>query len=195
MSLAEPYSPIEPIAEQLGRTVRRAAPYAKQAAPYLLWLSAVSLAILAFVWSSSAFVGMLLDNPPERQTPRVLQSMPPTPVLLAAKAAEPERLGLKPAAATGTPQVIKAAAVAQAPAKPQMIAVVGLAVRAHPQKGSAQVAALDDGELVTVSGTQNGWVLVTTADGKSGWAYGKYLTPVDPEANIAADSPFWAGND
>ena len=192
MSLAAPYiNPIDPFAEQIGRTARRVVPFVRRVAPYLLWLAAVSLSIAAFVWSSSAFVGMLLDNPPERKPPHVLRSVPPTPVLFAAKAAEPERLGTKPGIAPAAIRV----PVAEAPAaRPQMIAVVGLAVRAHPQKSSAQVAALQDGELVTIGGSQNGWYLVTTADGESGWAYGRYLTPVDPAANLATDSAFWASD-
>ena len=70
-----------------------------------------------------------------------------------------------------------------------MMATLGLAVRAHPQKDSAQVASIEQGEIVVVGRKDSGWVLVTTSSGESGWAYGKYLTTLDPR--IVADSPFW----
>ncbi len=51
-----------------------------------------------------------------------------------------------------------------------------------------------DNPNIQITGSQNGWYLVTTADGESGWAYGRYLTPVDPAANLATDSAFWASD-
>jgi uncharacterized protein YgiM (DUF1202 family) len=71
-----------------------------------------------------------------------------------------------------------------------MMATLSLAVRSRPEKGSAQVGALQQGEIVEIKGSQHGWYLVTSSNGASGWSWGRYLEPVDPK--VAADSPFWS---
>ncbi|MEO6395312.1 MAG: SH3 domain-containing protein [Devosia sp.] len=70
------------------------------------------------------------------------------------------------------PSVASAAVRAEAP---MMMATLSLAVRSQPKKASELVATLEQGELVRVKSKKGSWLLVTTGEGKSGWAFGRYL--------------------
>jgi uncharacterized protein YgiM (DUF1202 family) len=56
-----------------------------------------------------------------------------------------------------------------------------LRVRSGPSKTSPQVMGLKGGTKVTVTTSENGWLLVMTADGRSGWAHSKFLRPLVPD--------------
>lgn len=55
----------------------------------------------------------------------------------------------------------------------------GLNVRSAPNKDSPQIMVLELGEEVEAAETQRSWVRVTTADGRSGWVYSKYLAATE----------------
>jgi len=57
------------------------------------------------------------------------------------------------------------------------VGVEALKVRAGPAKSTAQVFALKGGALVSIGERRNGWVEITTQDGRRGWAYAKFLNP------------------
>ncbi|MEO6395182.1 MAG: SH3 domain-containing protein [Devosia sp.] len=155
--------------------------------PHVKWAATAALALTVFWLSSAGALSLISTNAAatgqsaeERIVPAAIRSMGPT-------------VEIKPVEVA--PVETRVAAVpeqrALPVAKPKMMATLGLAVRARPEKGSAQVGALQQGEIVTVGSKNGGWILVTASDGESGWAYSKYLTLVDP--NIAEDSPFWTG--
>lgn len=52
----------------------------------------------------------------------------------------------------------------------------GVNVRARAQSGSARVGTLDANERVAVLDQQQGWMLVQSDAGVSGWVYGRYLS-------------------
>jgi uncharacterized protein YgiM (DUF1202 family) len=109
--------------------------------------------------------------------------MPAVQIIAPAKAAEP-------APAPPAKQVAQASTVVAAETgPPKMMATLSVAVRAQPAKASRQIGGLEQGQVATVTSTKNGWMLVTTSTGVSGWVYGRYLEAVSPQ--IAADSPFW----
>ena len=58
-----------------------------------------------------------------------------------------------------------------------VVAVDSLRVWSGPSKTSAQVFGLAGGTKVTVGDTRNGWVLITTDGGRTGWVYRKFLRP------------------
>jgi hypothetical protein len=128
------------------------------------------------------------------QSPAALRSV--EPIQLVSPAAAKEVEPAITSAATPAPSVSTAAAAPSVPpaeavpAEPKMMATLSLAVRSHPQKESAQLGALQQGEIVAIQGADHGWYLVTTSDGVSGWSWGKYLEPVGPQ--VATDSPFWS---
>jgi hypothetical protein len=132
-----------------------------------------------------------------RVAPAQMRSVQPIAVIAPAAAAEPvsqdasEAQTAQSPSAPAAPAKATPAAPATVPEKPKMMATLSLAVRSHPDKYSAQIGGLEQGEITTISGKQKGWMLVTTKSGVSGWAYGGYLKPVDP--HIASDSPFWNG--
>ena len=53
-----------------------------------------------------------------------------------------------------------------------------LYVRSEPSKQSEQLGLLAPGELVDVWGVQDGWCIVQTVSGLTGWASLAYLEPV-----------------
>jgi len=55
-----------------------------------------------------------------------------------------------------------------------------LNVRAGPSSSTEQLAALPMGTAVEISDTQGKWVEVTTGDGRTGWAFAKYLSRTAP---------------
>jgi hypothetical protein len=57
------------------------------------------------------------------------------------------------------------------------VGVEALKVRAGPAKSTNQVFALKGGALVSVGATRNGWIEITTQDGRRGWVYAKFLNP------------------
>jgi hypothetical protein len=51
----------------------------------------------------------------------------------------------------------------------------GVTVRSGPGKANAQVFPLAAGQRVTVTGIQKGWLHITDAQGRAGWAYSAYF--------------------
>lgn len=102
-------------------------------------------------------------------TARDLDAALQVPVVVAGKAAEAQ-MGL--------------AAAGQQVAKPRSemlrVRVNGLNVRSGPNKDSPKIMVLELGEEVEVDGRQRNWVRVTTADGRGGWVYSKYLAAIEP---------------
>ena len=66
-----------------------------------------------------------------------------------------------------------------------IVAVDSLRVRSSPAKDSPQVFGLHNGAMVTVSGTERGWMLITAEDGRTGWVYGKFLRPAASGQHLA----------
>lgn len=103
-------------------------------------------------------------------TSKDLDATRQVPVVAAGKAAEAQ-MGL---AATGE-QV----------AKPRgelfRVRANGLNVRSGPNKDSPKIMVLELGEEVEVAETLRNWVRITTADGRGGWVYSKYLAAVEQD--------------
>jgi uncharacterized protein YgiM (DUF1202 family) len=157
------------------------------------WMATLMVAILV-VGTTSAGTINLVSSQTWSRAAAVDPSPSPAMIRTVAPIAEIKPVGsaapaAKPATVSATTPVAASPRAQAAPTKPQMMATLSLAVRAHPQKASQQIGGIEQGEIVTVSSKDGGWMLVTTSDGESGWAYGKYLTAVDP--HIVADSPFW----
>lgn len=57
------------------------------------------------------------------------------------------------------------------------VGVEVLKVRSGPAKASDQVFVLKGGTPVSVGETHNGWVEITTRDGRSGWVFARFLNP------------------
>ncbi|MGN6487919.1 MAG: SH3 domain-containing protein [Devosia sp.] len=57
------------------------------------------------------------------------------------------------------------------------VGVESLRVRSGPAKGADQVFALKGGTAVSLGETRNGWVEITTEDGRKGWVFAKFLNP------------------
>lgn len=70
-----------------------------------------------------------------------------------------------------------AAAPPVASAFTHKVGVESLRVRSGPVKTSTQVFALKGGTPVLLGQTSNGWVRITTQDGRSGWVFAKLLNP------------------
>lgn len=64
------------------------------------------------------------------------------------------------------------------------VAVESLRVREAPVKTSRQVFLLGGGTRVTVGRTERGWVMITAEDGRAGWVYGKFLSPLGQMAQV-----------
>lgn len=76
-----------------------------------------------------------------------------------------------------------------APPQPTFIVIVdSLRVRSGPSKTSAQVFGLTAGTKVTVSSTENGWVLIMADGGRTGWVYGKFLRPAAALGRLQAQN-------
>lgn len=57
----------------------------------------------------------------------------------------------------------------------------GLNVRAEPTGASGVLFVLPEGEEVQVAEAEGSWMRVISTSGESGWAFGKYLSPVAAE--------------
>jgi uncharacterized protein YgiM (DUF1202 family) len=68
----------------------------------------------------------------------------------------------------------------------QLTAMSGLTVRSKPTKASAPVGSIAKGATVEVRSKQRGWLLVESADGISGWVFGKYLAATPQQAGAHA---------
>ena len=70
----------------------------------------------------------------------------------------------------------------ESPVKLVVISARGLALRQEPNKQSAMLAVLPNGTVLTdraAEVTAEGWLPVTTRDGKNGWVDGRFVTVVD----------------
>lgn len=71
----------------------------------------------------------------------------------------------------------------RAPVEPSLsvfthkVGVESLRVRSGPDKSAEQVFALRGGTAVKLGANRNGWVEITTDDGRHGWVYAKFLNP------------------
>lgn len=71
---------------------------------------------------------------------------------------------------------VPAAPVSPAETEKLVVVPVELNVRAEPNKGSAVLGQLKQGQAVEVAGRDHGWVQVATGDGVVGWANAEFMT-------------------
>jgi uncharacterized protein YgiM (DUF1202 family) len=57
------------------------------------------------------------------------------------------------------------------------VGVESLRVRSGPASATDQVFALKGGTAVSLGESRQGWVEITTEDGRTGWVYAKFLNP------------------
>lgn len=102
----------------------------------------------------------------------------------------PETAPVPPVASEPPVRVVATLAVEPAepvqptePAAPQArVGDSAVNVRSGPANGNAKLFVLMPGEPVEVAGSDGGWLQVTTADGRSGWVYSKYIQRPDATA-------------
>jgi uncharacterized protein YraI len=97
---------------------------------------------------------------------------------------ELEALAVAPDAEPALATIAEPAPDPERPAAPAATAeatrVVGASavnVRSDPSNDGARAFVLDPGQEVTVNRTDKGWLYVTDAHGRSGWAYSSFFTP------------------
>jgi uncharacterized protein YgiM (DUF1202 family) len=62
-------------------------------------------------------------------------------------------------------------------ARPHTITASSLNVRSRPGNGGQTIFSLPRGSVVTVADVDGNWLQVTSPDGRSGWAFSRYLEP------------------
>ncbi|MEO6395214.1 MAG: SH3 domain-containing protein [Devosia sp.] len=140
------------------------------------WPLTVAASVVVLGVSSEGTLSLFSDHAAsvaritkENSVPAVVRSVPQVKAIVQIASVE---------AAESQPTTPLAAVQAEAP---MMRATLSLAVRSQPKKTSELVATLEQGELVRVKSKNGNWLLVTTEEGKSGWAFGRYLviSPAD----------------
>ncbi|MEQ1768634.1 MAG: SH3 domain-containing protein [Devosia sp.] len=139
------------------------------------WVATLGTGIVLFGFSANGTLSLIAENSSSaataaKQLTYAERWTMPGPVL-----AEQQQSATQVA----TNQVAPAAA--DLPSEPLMtVSVSSLAIRERPEKGSALVAALLQGEQVVPISKQGSWMLVRSTAGQVGWAFGKYLEPNAP---------------
>jgi uncharacterized protein YgiM (DUF1202 family) len=162
---------------------------------FLSWPAAIGAALLVLGASSETTLSLVHQGLSTGSgSPSVIKASIPTPVIrmpstpvVSADAARAKitllNAGRQYVAANA---ILKSVAPDAGPA--QMTATTGLIVRSKPMKASAAMGSIAKGARVEVQSKQGGWLLVESAEGVTGWVFGKYLATT-PEGASTQTSP------